>query len=133
MFKVNIRNSRKRYEICSKLTLKAQKWCQWLRSSVFIVNFWASVSIVDFEKANVSWWLPIYWMLLRIMLLLTWTSNSECFLIWIHRIFIPFNIKLNLLSYGLIVPFCSSWRKFIEESLLLTLSSGNFVYKIEKS
>ena len=36
LFKVNNRNTRKRYEICSKLAIKTR---QCLRSSVFIVNF----------------------------------------------------------------------------------------------
>ena len=34
MFKVNNRNTRTKYEICSKLTK-----CQWRRSGVFVVNF----------------------------------------------------------------------------------------------
>ena len=38
MFKVNNRNSRKRYEICSKLTIKTLDRHQWRRSGVFIVN-----------------------------------------------------------------------------------------------
>ena len=39
LFKVNNRNSRKRCEICSKLTTKTPEIRQWVRSSVFIVNF----------------------------------------------------------------------------------------------
>ena len=41
MFKVNNRNTRKKYEICSKLTLKIKipEQRQWRRSGVFIVNF----------------------------------------------------------------------------------------------
>ena len=38
MFKVNTRNTRKRYEICSKLAIKAPERRQWQHSSVFIVN-----------------------------------------------------------------------------------------------
>ena len=30
MFKVNNRNTRKRFEICSKLTIKTPEWCQWV-------------------------------------------------------------------------------------------------------
>ena len=40
LFNVNNRNTRKRYEICSKLTTKTP--------------FSSSVSIVDFEQVNVS-------------------------------------------------------------------------------
>ena len=53
MFKVNIRNTRTRCEICSKLTIKTP--------GVFIVNFWIyftlcfSVSIVNFEQVIVGW------------------------------------------------------------------------------
>ena len=38
-FKVNKRNSRKRCEICSKLTIKTLEQGQWRHSDVFIVNF----------------------------------------------------------------------------------------------
>ena len=37
LFKVNNRNSRKTYEICSKLTIKTQQRGHWSRSGVFIV------------------------------------------------------------------------------------------------
>ena len=39
MFKVNNRNTRKRHEICSKLTIKTTKRRKWHGSGVFIVNF----------------------------------------------------------------------------------------------
>ena len=39
LFKVNNRNTRTRYEICSKLTVKTPERRQWLRPGVFIVNF----------------------------------------------------------------------------------------------
>ena len=39
MFKVNNRNTRTRYEICSKLAVKTSERRQWCRSGVFIVNF----------------------------------------------------------------------------------------------
>ena len=39
LLKVNNRNPRKRCEICSKLTAKTPKRCQWRRSGFFIVNF----------------------------------------------------------------------------------------------
>ena len=39
LFKVNNRNSRARWEICSKLTIKTPEQRQWRRSGVFIVNF----------------------------------------------------------------------------------------------
>ena len=37
--KVKRKNTRKRYEICSLLTLKTPEQCQWRCSSVFIANF----------------------------------------------------------------------------------------------
>ena len=61
LFKVSNRNTGKRSEICSKLTIKTLERRQWRHSGVFIVNFedishlFFSVSIVDFEQANVSW------------------------------------------------------------------------------
>ena len=55
MFKVNNRNSRTRYAICSELILKARhRHC----SGVFIVNFWHIwylVSIFTFEQVNAGW------------------------------------------------------------------------------
>ena len=39
MFKVSNRNTRTRYEVCSKLTIKTPERRQWHRSGVFILNF----------------------------------------------------------------------------------------------
>ena len=39
LVKVNNRNTRKWYEICSKLTIKTPERCHWRRSGVFIINF----------------------------------------------------------------------------------------------
>ena len=39
LLKVNCSNTRKMFEICSKLTAKTPEQLQWFRSSVFIVNF----------------------------------------------------------------------------------------------
>ena len=39
LLKVNNRNTRKRCEICSKLTIKIPERRQWRRSGIFIVNF----------------------------------------------------------------------------------------------
>ena len=56
LFKVGNRSTRKRSEICSKLTIKIPEWC---RSGVFIVNFehisyGFNVFIMDIEEVNVS-------------------------------------------------------------------------------
>ena len=55
MFKVNYKNSRKSFEICSKLTIKTPERCQWRRFCVFIVNLkhishHFLVLAVDFEQ-----------------------------------------------------------------------------------
>ena len=59
MFKVNNRNTRTRYEICSKLTIKIPERRHWRRSIVFIVNFkhstLSSVCTVNFEQVNAGW------------------------------------------------------------------------------
>ena len=39
LFKVNNRDTRKKCEICSKLTIKIMEQRHWLRSGVFIVDF----------------------------------------------------------------------------------------------
>ena len=59
LFKVNNKNTRKRCEISSKLTIKPPERCQWRRSGDFIVNFehvsqLYSLPIVDFEPVIVS-------------------------------------------------------------------------------
>ena len=66
LFKVNGKNTRKRSEIYSNLTVKIPERRR-RRSSVFIVNFeysshlFPSVSNVDFEHVNVCWiWMLIY-------------------------------------------------------------------------
>ena len=60
LFIMNNSNTRKRFEICSKLTIKSPQ----RRSTVNIVNFdhisylftsFCSVSTVDFEQVNVCW------------------------------------------------------------------------------
>ena len=56
MFKFNNRNTRTRYLICSKLTIKTRR--QWRRSGAFIINsedISHLVSIVNFEQVNVGW------------------------------------------------------------------------------
>ena len=66
LFKINNRNIRKRWEICSKLIIKTPEWRQWRRSDIFTVNFehishlFSSVSIVDFKQVNVSKW-RVWW------------------------------------------------------------------------
>ena len=61
MFKIDNRNTRKRSEICSKLTIKILERHQWRHSRVFIVNF-EHISylvllfyIANFEQANLDW------------------------------------------------------------------------------
>ena len=39
LLKANIRNTRTRCKICSKLPIKIPKQCHWCRSGVFFVNF----------------------------------------------------------------------------------------------
>ena len=61
LLKVNNRNTRKRYEIYSELTIKTPERRHEPRSGVFIVNFehishpFSHVSIVDFEQVNGGW------------------------------------------------------------------------------
>ena len=61
LLKANNRNSRKRFEICSELTIKTPERHQWCRPGFFIFNFehvshlFSSVSIVVFEQVNVCW------------------------------------------------------------------------------
>ena len=64
LFRMNNNNTRKRREICSKLTIMSLQ----RHSTVFIINFeyisylftpFSSVSTVGFEKVNVCW-VPLY-------------------------------------------------------------------------
>ena len=52
MSKVNNRNTRKSYEICSKLRIGTPERRQWCIS--YFTTF-SNVSIVDFEHINVTW------------------------------------------------------------------------------
>ena len=38
LFNVSCWSTKTRYENCSKLRMKTQKWCQWHRTRVFVVN-----------------------------------------------------------------------------------------------
>ena len=53
LFKFNNKNTRKRCEICSKLTIKAPERRHWHRSSVFIVNFWTY--FMPFSSVSIVW------------------------------------------------------------------------------
>ena len=61
MSKVNNRHTRKRCKICAELTIKTPERHPWPRSGVFIVNsenipqVFSTISVTDFEQANVSW------------------------------------------------------------------------------
>ena len=60
MFKVINRKTKKRYEICSKLTIKISEIIinKYRRSSVFIVNFEHILQLLLkllFEQVNVNW------------------------------------------------------------------------------
>ena len=60
LFKVNNRDTKKMCEIRSKLTIKTPEQSPLRHSGIFVFNLWiyftpfSSVSIVSFEKVNVS-------------------------------------------------------------------------------
>ena len=60
MFKVNNRNTRKRYEICLELTIKTPERHHWRRAGVFIVNF-AHIShlFLVFLLLNLNKWMLV--------------------------------------------------------------------------
>ena len=63
VLKVNNRNTRKRSEICSKLTMKKQNDVSYvvlvfLSLTMKYLTPFSSVFIVDFEQVNVSWVRP---------------------------------------------------------------------------
>ena len=63
VLKVNNRNTRKRSEICSKLTMKNQNDVSYvvlvfLSLTMKYLTPFSSVFIVDFEQVNVSWVWP---------------------------------------------------------------------------
>ena len=58
LFKLNNRNTRKRYEACAKLTIKSPERRQSITFDVCIFNFehishFSSVSVVDYQKVNI--------------------------------------------------------------------------------
>ena len=71
LYKFNNRNTRKWYEICSELTIKTPKRCQWRRKDVndivlvsillaLIFHTFSGISFVDFEQANVEMFPGLY-------------------------------------------------------------------------
>ena len=59
LFKVNNRNTRTIYEICSKLTIKTPQWSQWRHSGAFIVNFKHILHIaLLFLLLTLNKWMP---------------------------------------------------------------------------
>ena len=46
----SFRNTRKRCEICTNLTIKTTEQCHWTYFTPF-----STVSVVDFEQVNVNW------------------------------------------------------------------------------
>ena len=59
LFKVHNRNTRKRSEICSKLTIKTPDRRQWCRSGILTnfehISHLPSVFVVNFEQVNACW------------------------------------------------------------------------------
>ena len=63
LLKVNYRNTRTRYEICSKLTLKIPERRQWHRSGIFTVNFeHISHFVLVFLLINLNMWLLVFFL-----------------------------------------------------------------------
>ena len=109
LFKVNNRNTRKRYEICSKLTIKTPERRHWRSSCVYIVNF-----------EHISH-------LYLVFLLLLWTSKCKlgnnykwhftgaavrrCStkLLMFSNVFWKFHLKIVVL--GIMWTFCISFKK----------------------
>ena len=106
MFKVNNRNTRTRYEICLKLTIKAPERCHWCRSGVFIVNF-EHISYLNlvfllitlgrsrFCKAYFSSLVISQWDLINGCFIDTSRRNKQA-----HAIFNPFLVNVSVLFLG---------------------------------
>ena len=56
LFKVNYRNTSKRFKIWSKLTIKTSAQLHWSRSGSLLTFIpFSSVSVVEFEQVNITW------------------------------------------------------------------------------
>ena len=76
MFKVNNRNTRTRWEICSKLTAKISERRYWRRSGIIIVNFeQISDLVLVFPLLTLSRYMPTGLMLSDLLLSTTTSSN----------------------------------------------------------
>ena len=60
LLKVNDRDTRKRCEICSKLTIKSPEWRHWRYSVVFIVNF-EYISHIFLVLLMLTWISNVIW------------------------------------------------------------------------
>ena len=101
MFKVNNRSTRKRCEICSKLTIETPERHQGRQPGTFIVNF---VSIVDFEQVNFCW---VFFFIFDYKVLFVCVKDKTCL-----RMAIPahyFNIFGSIFG----VLFCLIIKKLI--------------------
>ena len=128
LFKVNNRNTRKRCEICPKLTIKTPKRRYRRRSGMFIVNFehivhlFKSVSVVDFEQLNASWEVVA----VRPLFKLFWSSPTNIFtylkstIETLEKVWNKFKLH-NLTSSWCF--YCSLWTYFTHFS---SVSIGYF-------
>ena len=76
LFKVNIRNTRTWWEICSKLTIKMPARCQWLHSGLLFTLYF-SVSVVDSEQVITVDAVSFKWIVFYVWL----TSDDRFYLI----------------------------------------------------
>ena len=120
LFKVNNRNTRKRCEVCSKLTVKTPERRHWRRSGVFIVNFnhishfFLEFLLLTLNKLNVSWEAIIF-SGFSICMTVTWTFLG-CYNVNV-RLFTYLNNKV--FSYELkILNYDGLWenKKLLDEN-----------------
>ena len=138
MFKVNIRNTRKRCEICSKLTLKTLERCQWLR----ILNQWLRILLrIDllFASSEISTSSCIVSFDWSVFLITSGTQISNnyapCFN-RIHFVVIPSYIELPCLYRSpsqtgdifetLADNFELTWDTLINKNQFLFVALGDF-------
>ena len=140
LFNVNNRNTRKRCEICSKLTIKTPERRQWrLMFSLLTLNMFhifSIVSIVDFEQVKVSWVVHSALSIFKSMILF-----SAKFFISNYSLFY-FNVRMIAGSFGC---FCGNifgqkhfgnvlerlMKMSKKENVHLTLSQTDILLKIE--
>ena len=115
LFKVNNINTRKKWERCSKLTVKISERRQWRCSDVLLLTLnifhtFSTASAVNFEQVNVSW-VPSLQRFLLYKLFMIKISNTSVCSFWTAGLLLLLNYKvMKIMLFKTVLGFL--WHLF---------------------